>query len=114
MAIYRLLQKSAFGPDDTKRMGDAYELALAQLGLKDRNDPLTETVAKLILEIAQTSEKNPKRICALALRRLNEPDREGLLVPAIQRGPCLHSALTEFVERLMLARWPQGSFPRPC
>jgi hypothetical protein len=47
-------------------------LALAQLGLKDRNDPLTETVAKLILEIAQTSEK----ICALALRRLNEPDRE--------------------------------------
>ena len=76
MAIYRLLQKSAFGPDDTKRMGDAYELALAQLGLKDRNDPLTETVAKLILEIAQTSEKNPKRICALSLRRLNEPDRE--------------------------------------
>jgi hypothetical protein len=60
VAIYRLLQKSAFGPDDTKRMGDAYELALAQLGLKDRNDPRTETVAKLILEIAQTSEKTQR------------------------------------------------------
>jgi hypothetical protein len=76
VAIYRLLQQSAFGPDDTKRMGDAYELALAQLGLKDRNDPLTETVAKLIIEIAQTGEKDPKTICAFALRRLNEPDRE--------------------------------------
>ena len=75
MAIYRLLQKSAFGPDDTKRMGDAYELAFAQLGLKDRNDPLTETVAKLVIEIAQTGQQDPKMICAIALRRLNDPDR---------------------------------------
>ena len=48
---------------------------LAELGLKDRNDPLTETVAKLIVEIAQTGEKDPKTICTFALRRLNEPDR---------------------------------------
>jgi hypothetical protein len=79
VAIYRLLQKSAFGPDDTKRMGDAYELALTQLGLKDRNDPLTETVAKLILEIAQTSEKNlssaPSALAAVAISRFSgEPN----------------------------------------
>ncbi len=59
MAIYRLLQKAAFGPEDTKRLGDAYELALAKLGLKERNDPLTEIIAKLIIEIAQTGEKDP-------------------------------------------------------
>ena len=76
MAIYRLLQKAAFGPEDTKRMGEAYELALAELGLKDRNDPLTETVAKLIIEVAQTGERDPRTICAATLRRLNEPDRE--------------------------------------
>ena len=61
MAIYRLLQKSAFGPEDTKRMGDAYERALVVLELKGRDDPLTETVAKFIVEIAQTGETDPKR-----------------------------------------------------
>ena len=57
MAIYRLLQKSAFGPEDTKRMGDAYELALDALRINDRNDPVTETIAQYIFEIAQTGEK---------------------------------------------------------
>lgn len=76
MAIYRLLQKAAFGPEDTQRMGEAYELALAELGLKDRNDSLNETVAKLVLEVVQTGERDPRTICAGALRRLNEPDRE--------------------------------------
>ena len=57
-------------------MGDAYELALVELQLKDRNDPLTETVAKYIVEVAQTGEKNHKAICALALGRLRGTDRE--------------------------------------
>jgi hypothetical protein len=71
MTIYRLLQHSAFGPDDVARLGEAYEAALMQLNLATkRNDPLTETVAKVILEIAQTGEKDPKRICELALARL--------------------------------------------
>ena len=69
MTIYRLLQKSAFEPEDVKRMGVAYELALLQLGVKDRNDPLTESLAKLIIEVAQTGEKDPNMICALALSR---------------------------------------------
>jgi hypothetical protein len=57
-------------------MGDAYEIALVELGLMDRNDPLTETVAKFIFEVAQTGEKDPKAICALALSRLQDTDRE--------------------------------------
>jgi hypothetical protein len=76
MAIYRLLQRSAFGPEDTKRMGEAYELALIELRLKDRNDPLTETIAKYIVEAAQTGEKEPNNICAVALSRLRGTDRE--------------------------------------
>lgn len=76
MAIYRLLQKSAFGPDDVERMTASYETALLKLELKDRTDPLTEIVAKLIIEIAQTGEKHPDRICAIALSRLKGTDRE--------------------------------------
>lgn len=76
MAIYRLFQKSAFEPDDCKRLGEAYELALVLLELKDREDPLTETIAKYIVEAAQTGEKDPARICAVALSHLRGIDRE--------------------------------------
>jgi hypothetical protein len=76
VAIYRLLQKSAFEPEDIERMIAAYELALVELVLSDRSDPLTETVAKYIVEAAQTGEKNPKAICGLALSRLRGMDRE--------------------------------------
>lgn len=70
MPIYRLLQNSAFEPEHIKRMDEAYERALVVLGLKDRTDPLTDNVARLIIEAAQTGEKDPEMICTLALRRL--------------------------------------------
>jgi hypothetical protein len=76
MAIYRLMQKSAFEPEDVKRMGDAYEMALVHLELKDRDDPLTETIARYIVEVAQLGEKVPEKICASALERLRTGDRE--------------------------------------
>ena len=72
LAIYRLLQKSAFGPNDTFRVGEAYELALVELGLRDRNDPLTQIVAKLIIEIAEMRFKDPRTICANALSQLKD------------------------------------------
>jgi hypothetical protein len=75
VAIYRLLQKSAFEPEDIKRMAEAYELALLQLELKDRDDPLTESIATLIIEVAQTGEKGATMICARALSLLRE-DRQ--------------------------------------
>lgn len=67
MAIYRLLQKSAFGPEEIERMTTAYEDALRVLGLTDRADPMTEILAKKIVEIAQTGERDPARICATAV-----------------------------------------------
>jgi len=54
VAIYRLLQNSAFGPEEVSRMTAAYEDVLRALGLANRTDPITEIVAKKIIEIAQT------------------------------------------------------------
>jgi hypothetical protein len=48
-------------------MGQAYELALEHLELKDRDDPLTETIAKHIVEAAQAGAKEPEIICHQAL-----------------------------------------------
>ena len=53
-------------------MGEAYELALVAMGLKDRKDPLTEIIAKTVIEVAQTGVKEPAEICALAVKRIRD------------------------------------------
>jgi hypothetical protein len=73
MAINRLLPDGAFGPDDIRPIGDAYESVLKSLGLVDRNDPVTEIIAKKIIEIAQTGERDPQRLSDLAIGQLGIP-----------------------------------------
>jgi hypothetical protein len=43
---------------------------LRVLQLADRQDPITELVAKKIIEVAGTGEREPSRICEQALRDL--------------------------------------------
>jgi hypothetical protein len=52
MALYRLLKNSALGPEETSRITEAYGQALQTLCVKDRDDPLTEMIAKIIIKIA--------------------------------------------------------------
>ena len=60
----------AFEPEDVARMSSAFDLALRELGLADREDALTEAVAKAIIEVMATGERDPQRICALAVQQL--------------------------------------------
>jgi hypothetical protein len=54
MPIRLLLEHGhAFTPKDVKVLIEAFEEALRALKLVDREDPLTMTVAKLIIEICQ-------------------------------------------------------------
>lgn len=70
MAIYRLLQNVPLGPEELKRLTDAYERTLSTLSVTDRNDPLTEFIAKKIIEIGQTGLKDPGQISARAIEEL--------------------------------------------
>jgi hypothetical protein len=70
MAIYRILQRSGFGPEQIERMSAAYEQALILLQLSDREDPFTEIVARRIIEIAQRGVADPTAICSLAIQEL--------------------------------------------
>jgi len=72
MAIHRLFQRSAFSPEDIKRLETAYDAALRALQLSDRSDPQTEIVAKRIIEIAQTGIRDPAKLCALAIEGLDK------------------------------------------
>jgi hypothetical protein len=76
MAIYRLLKETAFDADVCKAMGHAYEAVLVDLGLSDRNDPLTESIAKEIIHIASLGVLDASEIRARVLGVFgNSPDR---------------------------------------
>jgi hypothetical protein len=49
--FYRLIAKGTFEPEEIEVMTAAYEAALVDLGLVDRNDPITEIVATAIVGI---------------------------------------------------------------
>lgn len=70
MAIYRLIANGSFGPDEIESMTAAYERVLVDLRLADRNDPLTEIVAKAIMNVTATGERDPQVIAQRALNAL--------------------------------------------
>jgi hypothetical protein len=70
MAIYRLLQNTPLGPEEIKVLTDAYERTLQKLSLVDRNDPITEIIAKKIIELGQRGVREAKQLSDLAAKEL--------------------------------------------
>jgi hypothetical protein len=70
--LIRLLREHdhSFGPDEITGLVAAYEDALAQLGLVNRDDPATMLLAKTIIEAAKAGERDPQRLRAAAIRAL--------------------------------------------
>jgi hypothetical protein len=74
MAIYKLIANGSFGPDEIKVMNEAYEGALIDLDIAKRDDPITDLIAKSIVNVAATGECDPilvkeRAINALGVRR---------------------------------------------
>ena len=64
----------SFDPDTVRAMMAAFDKACEALGLVDRSDPITETLAKTIVVQARTGERDPAKLCALTLRALGAGD----------------------------------------
>lgn len=74
MAIYKLIANGAFGQMEIESMSAAYEAALVDLGIANRDDPITELIARAIVNVVATGERDPqlikqRAINALGLRR---------------------------------------------
>jgi hypothetical protein len=67
MPIGRLLQGSTLGTDDVEILKQALEQALRSLSLVNRDDPLTEMIAKKIIEVGATGIRDPKAIADIAV-----------------------------------------------
>jgi hypothetical protein len=73
VAIHRLLQGSSLGVEDVEQIAAAYQRTLRALSLKDRNDPITEMIARKIIEIAGTGLRDPAEVSARAIKELGVP-----------------------------------------
>jgi hypothetical protein len=69
MPINRLLADSKLGPEEIKRLKAAYTYALRSLSVVDRNDPLTEMLARKIIEVGAT-ESDPAKISEIVIKGL--------------------------------------------
>jgi hypothetical protein len=70
VAIYRLLSGGAFDPAAITAMTATYERVCMALEIADREDPLTEIIAKKIIERAKAGELDVVRLCEAALSEL--------------------------------------------
>ena len=67
MPIRSMLEGGAFNPRDIAEMVAAFESTLAALNLVDRTDPVTNLVAKVIIDCAKSGKIDRIRLrdCAL-------------------------------------------------
>jgi hypothetical protein len=68
MAIRRLI--GSYEPEKIRAMTDAYDIALIVLRLNDKDDPITELLAKSIAGIVATGERKPGEIASKAIDAL--------------------------------------------
>ena len=73
MPITRLLQDTAFGPDEIAVLVAAYEDALRALSLVNRTDLDTEMVAKKIIDLAKQGERDPVRLRERVIEAVSRP-----------------------------------------
>ena len=76
MGIHKLIANGSFGPDEIRAMSEAYEAALVVLQISNSDDPITELIAKSIINVSATGERDPaqmakRAINALGIRRPN-------------------------------------------
>ena len=72
MPINRLLADT-LGPEEVRRLNLAYERTLSDLHLVDRDDPLTEIVAKKVIKLGLDGVRDPAEIAKAVIKDLGLP-----------------------------------------
>ena len=77
MPIYDLMKREGtFAPEEVAMLGNVFEDVLQTLSLTDRKDPITEMVAKKLLELATSGIRDPARLKALTLQSLTQQQQQ--------------------------------------
>jgi hypothetical protein len=74
MPVNQLIQKNSnFCAEKVTVLSRAFEHALQELGLVDREDALTDIIAEKIIEVGTTGSSDPQEIAKDAIKRLGLP-----------------------------------------
>jgi hypothetical protein len=75
--IYDLLRRQGvFAPDEVAMLGSVFEDVLQTLSLVDRKDPMTDMVAKKLIELAVSGIRDPGRLKALTVQSLIQQQQQ--------------------------------------
>jgi len=67
VAIYRLLRREVFEPEDVHLLATVYEDIAKALGVTDRNAPVSQLIARKLIELAQAGERDPDSLKELTI-----------------------------------------------
>jgi hypothetical protein len=73
MPISPYLRWKVFEPETTRAMGVAFETACRRLGLSLTRDAMTESVAQVIIDLAEAGETDAEQLCRRALAHFGDP-----------------------------------------
>ena len=85
VAIYQMIKTASYSPEDIERLTAAYDDALRLLQLANRTDPISEIVAKRIIDAAKTGIRDPEELCAWAIKDLMIPNDSTTNIAAPRR-----------------------------
>jgi hypothetical protein len=67
------VQEAAFDPEDITAIVAAHEMALKRLGVTDRKSPLAFLIAKTVIQIAKSGERDPRLLSERVIQALQSP-----------------------------------------
>jgi len=70
MAVHKLIANGSFGPKEIEDMSAAYESALIDLRVTNPDDLVTELIAKSVINVVSTGERDPELIKERAINAL--------------------------------------------
>lgn len=70
MTISRFLKDGSVRPQDLALLDEAYRLTLRKLNLVDRGDPITEMVARQVIQAGRTGAQSAAEVTEIAIKNL--------------------------------------------
>jgi hypothetical protein len=75
VAIYRMLRREVFEPEDLRLLATVYEDIVKALGVTDRKAPVGELIARKLIELAKAGERDSESLKELTLEAVRSGDK---------------------------------------
>jgi hypothetical protein len=75
VAIYRLLRRGVFEPEDLRLLAIVYQDIVKALGVIDRKAPVGEQIARRLIELAKAGERDSESLKELTIEAMHSGDQ---------------------------------------